>query len=131
MKRLGYVPALDGLRGIAIALVVGYHYFGIPPGGSVGVDLFFVLSGFLITTLLLEERATVGLSLRRFYVRRARRLFPALGALVVVYLLVTAAQGENHVVVAAIGISYAANAVLAFGILSVAASGARHGLAAP
>jgi peptidoglycan/LPS O-acetylase OafA/YrhL len=113
------VPALDGLRGIAIALVVGYHYFGIPPGGSVGVDLFFVLSGFLITTLLLEQRASRGVSLRAFYVRRARRLFPALVVVVAAYLLLAAAKGENQVAVAAIGVSYAANAVLAYGVTPI------------
>src|SRR5581483_9121981 len=51
---LGYQPALDGLRAVAIGSVVGYHILGYPKGGYLGVDLFFVLSGFLITTLLLE-----------------------------------------------------------------------------
>jgi peptidoglycan/LPS O-acetylase OafA/YrhL len=78
--RLGYVPALDGLRGVAILGVLGVHLFGLS-GGFYGVDLFFVLSGFLITTLLLEERDRTGsVSLRAFYVRRARRLMPALVA---------------------------------------------------
>jgi peptidoglycan/LPS O-acetylase OafA/YrhL len=69
---LGYVPALDGIRGIAIVGVVLYHFLGLP-GGFLGVDLFFVLSGFLITTLLFEDGR-----FGRFYFRRARRLLPAL-----------------------------------------------------
>jgi peptidoglycan/LPS O-acetylase OafA/YrhL len=78
VNRLGYVPALDGLRGIAILLVLGYHV-GWIPGGFLGVDIFFVLSGFLITTLLLEEWVQGrGIGLRAFYVRRVRRLLPAL-----------------------------------------------------
>src|SRR5207244_12006457 len=77
--RLGYRPSLDGIRGLAIASVVGFHAFGHPSGGYLGVDLFFVLSGFLITTLLLEERHERGrVSLRAFYARRALRLLPAL-----------------------------------------------------
>ena len=77
--RLGYRPALDGVRGVAIAIVVAFHAFGWPGGGTLGVDLFFVLSGFLITTLLLEEHEAMGMvSIRRFYGRRARRLLPAL-----------------------------------------------------
>lgn len=87
MRRLGHVPALDGVRGIAIAVVVGFHYFHWPAGGFAGVDLFFVLSGFLITTLLLEEHAQAGaISLRRFYERRARRLFPAAWAVIALAL---------------------------------------------
>jgi peptidoglycan/LPS O-acetylase OafA/YrhL len=77
--RLGYRPALDGIRGVAIALVVSFHTLGLPEGGFLGVDLFFVLSGFLITTLLLEEHVRTGrVSLRAFYRRRALRLLPAL-----------------------------------------------------
>ncbi len=71
-------PALDGLRAVAVAAVVGFHY-GIVPPGWVGVDIFFVISGFLITTLLLEESVRLGrISLRRFWARRALRLGPAL-----------------------------------------------------
>src|SRR5690348_13508111 len=67
MRRLGYVASLDGLRGVAIAGVVSYHAFGWPLGGWTGVHLFFVLSGFLITTLLLEEHAAAGrIGLRAF-----------------------------------------------------------------
>jgi len=79
--RLGYIPALDGLRAIAILAVMSFHYATRPfvPGGSLGVDLFFVLSGFLITTLLLQEWASSGtISLTRFYLRRGLRLLPAM-----------------------------------------------------
>jgi peptidoglycan/LPS O-acetylase OafA/YrhL len=92
--RLGYQPALDGLRGVAIALVVSFHAFGWPANGTLGVDLFFVLSGFLITMLLLEERESNGrFSLRAFYVRRARRLLPALLVLLLGFLVVALAAG--------------------------------------
>jgi len=77
---LGYRPALDGVRGIAVALVVSFHLWDWPRmGGALGVQVFFVLSGFLITTLLLEEHERTGrVGLRAFYVRRALRLFPLL-----------------------------------------------------
>lgn len=111
--RLGYVPALDGLRGVAILLVIGNHYFLIPPGGgSTGVGLFFVLSGFLITTLLLEEHAQTGrIRLRAFYLRRARRLVPALAAMLAGYLVGAVIQGRVHVAVraAAAAAFYTAN----------------------
>lgn len=74
------VPALNGIRGVAVALVVVGHG-GIPgvDGGFIGVDLFFVLSGFLITSLLLDELGRTGrIDLRGFWIRRARRLLPAL-----------------------------------------------------
>jgi peptidoglycan/LPS O-acetylase OafA/YrhL len=92
--RLGYQPALDGLRGVAIALVVSFHAFGWPANGTLGVDLFFVLSGFLITTLLLEERGSNGrFGLRGFYLRRARRLLPALLVLLMGFFVVGLATG--------------------------------------
>ena len=79
------------MRGIAILLVMLSHT-GVLPNGYVGVDLFFALSGFLITTLLYEEWERVGkISLRRFYERRARRLLPALGLLFVVASIVDVA----------------------------------------
>lgn len=75
-----HLPALDGLRALAVLGVMAYHLgFGWASGGYLGVDLFFVLSGFLITSLLLEERHRAGtIRLRAFWGRRARRLLPAL-----------------------------------------------------
>ena len=79
----GYQPSLDGLRGVAVLAVMTYHS-GLIRGGFLGVDMFFALSGFLITRLLLQERAATGaINLRDFYVRRALRLLPAL----IVFLL--------------------------------------------
>lgn len=78
--RLGYRPELDGLRGVAIAMVLTMHATGYTRG-TLGVLVFFVLSGFLITALLLEELDRGGrVALGSFYVRRAVRLLPALGA---------------------------------------------------
>ena len=78
---MGYRPALDGLRGVAVLLVIASHA-GLPGfgfAGQVGVTMFFVLSGFLITALLLEEHEREGrISLPAFYWRRALRLLPAL-----------------------------------------------------
>lgn len=85
--RLGHQPALDGLRGLAIALVIATNW-ELPwaTGAYIGVDLFFVLSGFLITGLLLQERAvTDRIRLVYFYARRALRLLPALLLLLAVY----------------------------------------------
>lgn len=81
--RLGRRPALDGVRALAIAAVVGFHASTTAlPGGYVGVDVFFVLSGFLITALLLEERRATGtVRLGAFYARRALRLLPALAVM--------------------------------------------------
>jgi peptidoglycan/LPS O-acetylase OafA/YrhL len=81
----GYRPALDGVRAIAVLSVLGYHLgFSFIPGGFLGVDIFFVLSGYLITSLLLAEHAETGrISLPAFWTRRARRLAPALLLMVV------------------------------------------------
>jgi peptidoglycan/LPS O-acetylase OafA/YrhL len=76
---IAHVPALDGLRGAALLGVLFFHADGALRGGYLGVDLFFVLSGYLITSILLaEHRATGTILLSTFWVRRARRLFPAL-----------------------------------------------------
>src|SRR5438067_1591908 len=106
-------PELDGLRGVAILLVVINHVLkgvapherplipgwtsAIPGGGYLGVQLFFVLSGFLITTILLSERARTGtISLRKFYVRRIRRLVPALAVACVACTLVAVIRLHGH-----------------------------------
>ena len=105
--RLGYQPALDGVRALAISLVVLFHYpwksrfYAANPvhGGFLGVDAFFVLSGFLITTLLLQEHASFGVvSLRRFYARRALRLLPAFFVLfaIAVILHLTLSRGDPN-----------------------------------
>ncbi len=78
-----HLAALDGLRGLALLGVLLFHADGVLPGGYLGVDLFFVLSGYLITSLLLREyRETGRVDLYRFWVRRCRRLFPALLSLI-------------------------------------------------
>ena len=95
---LGHEPALDGLRGVAVGAVVAFH-LGHLEGGFLGVDLFFVLSGFLITSLLLTEARWHGsVDLRRFWVRRARRLLPALLVMLVgvaVLLVVFTPDGDR------------------------------------
>lgn len=90
--RIRRVPGLDGLRGIAVLAVVIYHFFGDAlPGGFLGVDIFFVLSGFLITALLVRELGATGrISLKEFWRRRARRIIPAS---VTVLVLATAIAG--------------------------------------
>jgi len=77
---LRYQPAIDGIRALSVLAVIAYHDdYGMARGGFLGVDAFFVLSGFLITTLLvLEYRRNATISLSHFWSRRARRLLPAL-----------------------------------------------------
>ncbi len=93
---LGYEPALDGLRAVAIIATIAVHAaFFLPgpwgalfPGAWIGVDIFFVLSGFLITRLLAEEmRRNRRIGLRRFYIRRILRLFPAYAMLLLADIL--------------------------------------------
>ena len=122
VRQLGTVPALYGVRGVAVLLVVGRHYNTILPGGGLGVDLFFVLSGFLITSLLLGEHGRTGrISLGWFYWRRALRLLPALLALIAVYVSFTVWKGgfadDTHGLRNALwGLSYLSNFPLAAGM---------------
>ena len=86
--RLPYLPVLDGLRALAVTAVLLYHAdLRWIPGGFLGVDVFFVLSGYLITSLVLAEwRHRGSIDLKTFWLRRARRLLPALYVLLVVTL---------------------------------------------
>ena len=93
-QRSGTVPSyrlrgLDGMRAIAALAVLGYHLIGtVFPGRFLGVDVFFVISGFLITALLGREYQREGrLNIRRFWMRRLRRLFPAVALTVAVMVL--------------------------------------------
>lgn len=82
-----YIPALDGLRTLAVVAVVLYHLLNLTwaQGGLLGVTIFFVLSGYLITRLLINEIAKTGrIDLKSFWIRRIRRLFPAVATVVVV-----------------------------------------------
>ena len=83
LVRLRQLPGLDGLRAIAVIAVIAYHLNSAwLPGGYLGVDVFFVISGYLITSLLLAEyERTEDVALSRFLARRARRLLPAVGVL--------------------------------------------------
>ncbi len=87
-RGIQYIPAIDGLRAIAVMAVLFYHLgFNWIPGGFLGVDLFFVISGYVITRLLLDSiERSGGLDLRAFYLARLRRLLPAL-----IFMLVTTA----------------------------------------
>jgi peptidoglycan/LPS O-acetylase OafA/YrhL len=111
----GFRPDVQGLRGVAVVLVVLFHS-GLPvPGGFAGVDVFFVISGFVITRLLARELDNTGsLSFRAFYARRVRRLLPALAIVAVVTLgvsfLVLSPLGSQQ-----IAASTAATSALFFG----------------
>lgn len=80
-KRMTYRPEIDGLRAVAVVPVILFHA-GVPffSGGYVGVDVFFVISGYLITGILIREHNDGRFSLVKFYERRARRILPALFA---------------------------------------------------
>ena len=98
--RRGRIGGLDGLRAVAVALVLVYHLVpGVLPGGMVGVDAFFVISGFLITSLLVVERRRTGaIDLKRFWTRRLRRIVPALVAAVAAVVALAACVGGDVLV---------------------------------
>jgi peptidoglycan/LPS O-acetylase OafA/YrhL len=93
---MGYQPGLDGLRAVSVIAVILYHAgFEWLRGGFFGVEVFFVVSGFLITSLLVEERAGTGrVSLSGFWLRRARRLLPALAVLLATVAVWAAVFGD-------------------------------------
>lgn len=89
--RLGHIPSFDGFRGVFIIVVVLYHaeVLGFLRGGPILIDWFFVSSGFLITSLLLDEQNRHGsVSLRNFYTKRVLRLFPAMYAMLAVFSII-------------------------------------------
>jgi len=100
-RRSPHIGGLDGLRAIAVALVLVYHFFPHAlPGGFLGVDVFFVISGFLITSLLLEERRRSGrIDLVSFWRRRARRLLPALTLALLVCTSLALLNGNRDLLV--------------------------------
>jgi peptidoglycan/LPS O-acetylase OafA/YrhL len=122
--RLPYMPGLDGLRALAVIAVLLYHAeLAWIPGGFLGVEIFFVISGYLITALLLAEWHESGrIELKKFWLRRARRLLPALYLLLVVCLAFAVVFLPGEVarlrgdVVAALG--YVTNWYLIFGHVS-------------
>ena len=82
-----YRADIDGLRAIAVLAVIAYHAFPrVLPGGFIGVDIFFVISGYLISGILFREHAAAAFSLRNFYARRIKRIFPSLIAMLVLVL---------------------------------------------
>jgi peptidoglycan/LPS O-acetylase OafA/YrhL len=91
VKTTTFRPDIEGMRAIAVGLVLLFHAYGRPfTGGYIGVDVFFVVSGFLITGLLLNEHTRSGrISISRFYARRVRRILPASTVLVVATVLAT------------------------------------------
>jgi peptidoglycan/LPS O-acetylase OafA/YrhL len=114
-RSLGHVPGLDGIRGFALTIVLITHgvalfwstqWFHVFAGGFIGMEIFFVLSGFLITSLLLgEHQRSHHIGVSRFYQRRALRLLPALGALLVGHVIWASISGldagtERHSIIA-------------------------------
>ena len=116
-----YFPELDGIRALAVVAVVAFHA-GLPfsEGGFLGVDLFFVLSGYLITSLLIREHRLTGrISIRNFYIRRALRLLPALLVVLVACgayrVFAGGVLGRNTMLGVGTSLTYLSNWVLATG----------------
>jgi peptidoglycan/LPS O-acetylase OafA/YrhL len=97
ISRVPYLPGLDGMRALAVVAVMVYHANSDwLPGGFLGVEMFFVISGYLITLLLISERErTYRISLRHFWLRRARRLLPALFTMMLLVTVWTAIFKEE------------------------------------
>ncbi|WP_109210471.1 MULTISPECIES: acyltransferase family protein [Microbacterium] len=121
---------LDGMRALAVVLVVVYHLFPVLPGGFVGVDVFFVISGFLITSLLLREHAARGrVALGAFWQRRARRLLPALALVVAVCSALALIVGGD--VLVDLDAQVLGAATFSYNWVSVAGGGGYFAAAAP
>jgi peptidoglycan/LPS O-acetylase OafA/YrhL len=111
----GYIPELDGMRGLAILAVMMFHTKRFLLGGFIGVDIFFVLSGFLITTILVKEYDTTGhINFKHFYLRRILRLAPALILMLAVFsafsiLFLHAAELKRNLMQVLIVVCYATN----------------------
>ncbi|MFW9929612.1 MAG: acyltransferase family protein, partial [Candidatus Thorarchaeota archaeon] len=121
--RFGYVPQLDGMRGIAVLAVIAFHAgISFMPGGFIGVDIFFVLSGFLITSLLIREYDKYkDINFKHFYIRRALRLLPALILLLILFSVLSVfflqwTQAKSNLEDALIVLFYVANWARAFHI---------------
>ena len=119
----GYRRDIDGLRAVAVAAIVIHHAFpDLPPGGFVGVDIFFVISGFLITRLIAEARDAGTFFWGGFYLRRARRIIPAY-LLVVLVTSALAAWMEMPRLLAMTGAATAASGLFAANILFTQTAG--------
>ena len=121
-SRASRLPGIDGLRAIAVGLVIVFHLFpATAVGGYIGVDIFFVISGFLITGLLLREHAETGrIALGNFWRRRARRLLPALALVVLVCSSIALAIGGD--VLVGIGTQVLGAATFSYNWLALAGS---------
>jgi peptidoglycan/LPS O-acetylase OafA/YrhL len=125
VRRLGYMPQLDGLRAFAVGLViVGHASRGRFHGPAAGVEIFFALSGFLITTLLVEEHRDTGrIRIGAFYMRRALRLLPALGLAILFALVLyrfSLPLSRHHLGWAIVGaVLYANNWLISEGVIHV------------
>ena len=115
-----YRPEIDGLRALAVIPVIFFHAgFDAFRGGFVGVDIFFVISGYLITTIILRERGRGQFSLLGFYERRARRILPALFLVLLCcapagFLLLTPPQFESFFISGVLGAATFVSNILFF-----------------
>ena len=114
--RSSFVPEIQGLRAVAVLLVVLYHArISVLPGGFIGVDVFFVISGYLITGMLIRElEHSNGIDLPQFYARRIRRLLPAAGlvltcTLAIAWLVYAPMEREQFALAALTSALYVSN----------------------